>query len=74
MTMAESMSTSSHTMRFLASVSTGVLRYVSSDGAIPAMISKSSVFSSWMTSTASSIVMMPTSRFSLSTTGMASRS
>ena len=41
---------------------------------MPAMISKSSVFSSWMTSTASSMVMMPTSRSSLSTTGMASRS
>ena len=47
----------------------GVFRYSSSLGAIPAIFSKSSVFSSCKTSTASSTVIMPTSLSSLSTTG-----
>ena len=45
-TIAETISTISHIMRLLNMVKTGVLRYVSSLGTIPAIFSKSSVASS----------------------------
>ena len=45
-----------------------------SEGAIPAIFSKSSVVSSCKTSMASSTVTIPTSRFSWSTTGRALKS
>ena len=62
--MAEIIKNSSHGMRFLASVRTPVLRYSSSEGSMAAIFSKSSVFSSSMTSTMSSMVMMPIMRSS----------
>ena len=68
---AETISSSSHGIRFFQ-ISTGVERiYGCSDGSIAAIFSMSSVASSSMTSMASSKVTMPTSRFSVSTTGRA---
>ena len=61
---AEIIRISSHGRRFFASVTTLVLRYSSSEGSMAAIFSKSSVFSSSMTSTMSSTVMMPTRRSS----------
>ena len=59
---------------FFARLSTPVRRYSSSEWRMAAIFSKSSVFSSSMTSITSSTVMMPTSLPSLSTTGMDMRS
>ncbi len=71
---AEIMRTKSQPILFLTRVKTGVLRYSSSDGKRAAIFSKSSVVSSSMISKMSSIVTIPTSLFSLSTTGTARRS
>ena len=71
---ADSIRNISHGMRFFHISSVPVLEYGLSDGVIPAMISKSSVVSSSMTSMTSSTVTMPTSRPSRSTTGIAIRS
>ena len=71
---AEIIRTRSQTILFRARRKMLVFRYSSSDGFRAAIFSKSSVFSASMTSTISSMVMMPTMRSSLSTTGMAFKS
>lgn len=71
---ADSIRNISQGMRRFHISRTPVREYGLSEGAIPAMRSKSSVASSCRTSMTSSTVTMPTSRPSLSTTGMASRS
>ena len=68
---AETIRSSSQGIRDLYVSQTLVLRYGLSVGSIAAIFSISSVVSSSMTSMASSTVMMPTRRSSLSTTGRA---
>ena len=70
---AETIRSSSQGMRFFQISKTPVFIYGRSEGVMAAMISMSSVASCSMTSMTSSTVTMPTRRFSLSTTGMASR-
>ncbi len=67
-------STSSHKILFFASSKTPVFKYGFSLGCMAAIFWKSSVASSSSTSTISSMVTIPTSRFSLSTTGRERRS
>ena len=71
---ADIISTNSHGILFANMTGAGVLRYGRSDGVIAAIFSMSSVVSCVNTSIASSTVTIPTRRFSLSTTGRASRS
>ena len=64
----------SHGRRCATRCMTPASMYSSSEGIMAAIFLMSSVFSSVMTSTISSMVMMPTSRFSLSVTAMEVRS
>ncbi|OPZ32418.1 MAG: hypothetical protein BWY99_02778 [Synergistetes bacterium ADurb.BinA166] len=64
----------SHDSLLRARVKTPACRYSRSTGLMPAIRSKSSVVSSWMTSIMSSKVRIPTILSSLSTTGRACRS
>ena len=68
---AETISTSSHTMRCFACFHTGVFRYGSVFASIAAIFCMSSVVSSVSTPIASSKVTMPTMQLSVSTTGIA---
>ena len=71
---AEIMRSSSQGMRDLKVSRVLVLRYGLSEGSMAAIFSMSSVVSSCRTSMASSMVTMPTSRPSVSTTGRARKS
>lgn len=71
--LAESISTSSHTIRCRACFQTEVLRYGSVFASMAAIFCMSSVVSSVRTPMASSKVTMPTMQPSVSTTGMAMR-